>query len=102
MIETNGFEVSGWIEKEKEELEEDVEKMIEDTIDGTLDRAKKEVPVDTGALKESLQKDDESVFSRLDYAPHVGLGTIYQDRQDYLWGPAKKELREQLKELANG
>jgi len=102
MLETNADDVSDWIEEQVDELEEDVDDIVEQATEATLQRAQDEVPVDTGRLKNSLQRDDNSVFSDLDYAPHVGLGTIYQDGTDYLWGPAEEEITNALEQLANG
>lgn len=101
MIETNGDDVADWIEDQKEEFEEDVDEMLNEATDETLSDAQDQVPVDTGDLKESLQKNKHSVFSDLDYAPDVGLGTIYQDQQDYLWGPAEENIKNALQKLAD-
>jgi len=100
LFDTNGKEVSDWFETEAEQLEKDVEEMLKDATNATETEAKKEVPVDTGDLKESLTKDEHEVYSSLDYAPHVGLGTVFMEEQDYLWGPAAQAIKDALKELA--
>jgi len=98
---TNAEQVSEWIEDEREDLEDEVEQMIDDVVERTHEAALEEVPVDTGRLRDSLQMGEQSVYSELDYAPHVGLGTIYMEGTDYLWGPGEEVLKRALEELAS-
>lgn len=100
LFDTNGTEVSDWFETSAEELKEDAQEMLQQATDETYAASQREVPVDTGDLKNSLTKADYEVYSSLHYAPHVGLGTIYHPAQDYLWGPAAKEIKKALQALA--
>lgn len=99
-IDHNADTVAAWTQGQRAFFGEQVEHMLDRATQRTEQKAKKEVPVDTGDLRASLDTEGHSVFSGLDYAPHVGLGTIYQDRQDYLWGPAAEILDEELERLA--
>jgi hypothetical protein len=99
-VEHNASEVSGWIDSQREDFVGSVEEMLERATERTLQEAKEKVPVDTGDLKDSLQRGERSVYSTLEYAPHQGLGTIYQERTDYLWGPASDILDEEIDRLA--
>jgi len=101
MIETNADEVAGWWEESAEGFEDELEEAKKSWAERVHERATDEVPVDTGDLRDSLTKVEGEVYSTLDYAPHVGLGTIYMEQQDYLWGPAREELAEVLKQLAS-
>jgi hypothetical protein len=101
LFETNAEDVGDWFEAEAEQLKTDAEEAMTQARDETLKRAKTEVPVDTGRLRASLQADGDSVFSDVPYAPHVGLGTVHREANDYLWDPAEEEIRKALEELAN-
>ena len=101
-IDTNADDVADWLEEQADEFEDDVEQMLENVTENTYERARLEVPVDTGQLRDSIQQGENEVFSDLEYAPHVRLGTIYLDGTDYLWGPAEEELEKALRDLANG
>ena len=101
MIDNNGDSVEEWFEDQADDFADDVEKMIENVTEATLERAEQEVPVESGDLRDSLEKDENTVGSDLEYAPHVGLGTIYMDGTDYLWGPAEEEIKDALQQLAN-
>ena len=101
MITTNAGDVSDWWDNMEEALREDAEGFAEEAARRTHDRAVAEVPVDTGALRDSLTQAEGEVYSTLHYAPHVGLGTIFMEQQDYLWGPAKEEFIRLLKEMAD-
>jgi len=92
LLDSNAPDVEDWFEEHAEKIKDDAESLPQRAAKATEDRAIEEVPVDTGALKESLRREENEVYSELDYAPHVGLGTIYMDQQDYLWGPAKEEF----------
>lgn len=99
-VEHNADEVADWLESQRRDFVGAVEQMLDRATQETLSTAKKKVPVDTGALKDSLQKDGHTVGSPLEYAPHQGLGTIYQEGTDYLWGPASDILDEEIDRLA--
>lgn len=101
-IDHNAGEVSDWLDRERRDFAGQVEEMLDRTTRRTHEEAQSEVPVDTGQLRDSLQREGHSVFSDLDYAPHVGLGTIYQDAQPYLWEPGEKILEEEVKRLERG
>lgn len=101
LFDTNAEQVSEWIEDEREDLEDEVEQMMEDVVERTHEAALEKVPVDTGRLRDSLQKGESSVYSELEYAPHVALGTVYQDAQPYLWKPAEEIVKQALEELAS-
>ena len=92
LIDTNAPDVADWFEEEAEKIKDDAGSLPQRAAKATHERAVEEVPVDTGDLRDSLTRDVNEVYSTLDYAPHVGLGTIFMDRQDYLWGPAKEEF----------
>lgn len=77
-----------------------------------IDIAKQLVPVDTGALKQSLGADPISssevhVGSDMPYAPHVEFGTVHSAAQPYLV-PAfaqaeetfKKRLEQEIAKIA--
>ena len=101
---SNGDEVAEWLEDQVGDFADTRAGMIKQATDDAYEKALDEVPVDTGALKESLTKryagNEGEIYSELEYAPHVGLGTIYMDQQDYLWGPARKALKKALKDFA--
>jgi hypothetical protein len=101
LIDTNAGEVADWVDDQAQYFGTEVEKMLDRTTERTYDKAREEVPVDTGALMESLTKNLRShkVYSELDYAPHVGLGTIYMDRQPYLWKPGEKIFEEEIERM---
>lgn len=101
MIETNADEVGDWFEEQLDEFGDEVESLEEEAARRTHERAVDEVPVDTGDLRDSLTQAEGEVYSALEYAPHVGLGTIYMEQQDYLWGPAREAFVKLLKELAD-
>lgn len=101
LFDTSGEEVGDWFETSVDELQEDVEQMLTDATDTTYTEARREVPVDTGALKDDITKDEHEVYNTLHYAPHVGLGTVFMDKQDYLWGPAAEAIKKALKTLEN-
>jgi hypothetical protein len=101
LIDSNTEEVGDWFDEQGDLFGDDVEEMLASVTDRTHEVALEKVPVDTGRLRDSLQKGDQTVFSELGYAPHVGLGTIYMDKQDYLFGPARKVLKNGLKQLAD-
>lgn len=92
LIDTNAPDVEDWFQERAEGIKDDAGSLPQRAAQATHERSLKEVPVDTGALKDSLTRDENEVYSGLDYAPHVGLGTIFMDQQDYLWGPAKEEF----------
>jgi hypothetical protein len=92
LLDSNAPDVEDWFEEQAEKIKDDAGSLPQRAAKATEDRAFEEVPVDTGALKESLTREENEVYSELEYAPHVGLGTIYMDQQDYLWGPAKEEF----------
>jgi len=98
-IDHNAGEVSAWIDAQRRDFAGQVEAMLDRATERTHEEARSEVPVDTGALRDSLQKREHEVFSGLDYAPHVALGTIYQDGQPYLWEPAKDIIEEEVTRL---
>lgn len=98
-IDHNADEVSQWLDSERRDLAGQVERMLDRATERTLGEAQDEVPVDTGDLRDSLAIEEHSVYSPLEYAPHVGLGTIYQEGTDYLWGPAERILEEEVKRL---
>lgn len=64
--------------------------------------ARNTVPVDTGALKQSLTLEVDkqgtstvaTIGSSLEYAPHVEFGTVYQTPQPYL-NPALRTAEQQ-------
>jgi len=104
-LDTNADEVSDWLDEQVEEFGDSRAGMLRQAAEDTLDKAKGKVPVDTGALKDSLEMHydgtSSGVGSDLHYAPHVGLGTIYMDGTDYLWGPAREALKQALKDFAD-
>jgi len=101
-FETNGGEVGAWWKAQAEQFEDDVEDMLEQAVDETYRKNQQQVPVDTGQLKESYTKEHWGVYSSLDYAPHVGLGTIYMDAQPHLWEPGREAFKEAIIDFANG
>jgi len=101
LFDTSGAEVGDWFETSADELQDDVEQMLQQATDTTYTEARREVPVDTGALKDDITKDEHEVYNTLHYAPHVGLGTIYMEEQDYLWRPAAQAIKDALHALAN-
>jgi hypothetical protein len=98
-IDHNADEVSAWIDAQRRDFTGQVEEMLDRATRRTHEEAVSEVPVDTGKLRDSLQRDGHEVYSPLDYAPHVALGTIYQDGQPYLWEPAERIIAEEVKRL---
>ena len=92
LIDSNAPDVADWFEEQAEKIKDDAGSLPQRAAKATHERAVKEVPVDTGDLRDSLTLDENEVYSGLHYAPHVGLGTIFMDQQDYLWGPAKEEF----------
>lgn len=68
-----------------------------------FDIAKNLVPVDTGALRESIvieiEQSQATILSPLDYAASVEYGTSRQAAQPYM-RPAAEEARKQLPEIA--
>lgn len=99
-VEHNADEVSDWIDAQRRDFVGHVEQMLDRATERTLQTSKEKVPVDTGDLRDSLQADGHTVGSSLEYAPHQGLGTIYQEGTDYLWGPASDILEEEIDRLA--
>jgi len=99
-IDTNADEVADWLDEQLDEFQDTRPGMLTQAQNDTYKRARDKVPVDTGDLKDSLEKLGYGVGSDLHYAPHVGLGTIHMDGTDYLWGPAKKALKQALKDYA--
>jgi len=95
----NADEVHSWIESERRDLVGKVEEMLDRATERTLAAAREKVPVDTGDLLDSLEAQGHTVGSPLDYAPHVGLGTIYQEGTDYLWGPAETIFDQEIERL---
>lgn len=100
-IDHNGEDVAEWFDDQTEFFGSEVEEMLDRATERTYDASQEQVPVDTGRLKESLTKNlgDHEVFSELHYAPHVGLGTIFMERQPYLWKPARKIWKEEIDRL---
>jgi len=101
MIDDNASDVSDWFEAELDELEEGVEKMQEQAVTDTKKAALSKVPVETGRLRDDISASENSVYNTLDYAPHVGLGTVRFDGTDYLYGPANEAITKALKDLAS-
>jgi HK97 gp10 family phage protein len=73
------------------ELEEKGEEFIQKVADDIRDEAKRVVPVDTGALRDSIEDFDgdnkkEKYIGSVtkDYAIMVELGTVNMDPQPYL------------------
>jgi hypothetical protein len=100
LFDTNAEDVSDWFEEQADEFEEDVQDMLEQAERETHEAALEKVPVDTGRLRDSLQRGDNSVYSDVEYAPHVGLGTVRIEGTDYLWGPAEEAIRNALEDLS--
>lgn len=74
-------EVTGAIQNAKNEVAQQIKEVIEDAADGIVYRASKDVPVDLGALRNSignLPKNkglDYTVFVGMHYAPYIEFGT---------------------------
>lgn len=100
-MDSNAADVADWFEEELEELEQEVEDTLDRAAKRTLEEARDKVPVDTGTLRDSLEREGRVVGSDESYAPHVGLGTIYQEGTDYLWGPAEEALEAELEKLGS-
>jgi len=98
-VDHNAEDVSRWIDSERRDFVGQVENMLDRATERTLEEAQDRVPVDTGALRDSLATQEHSVYSPLEYAPHVALGTIYQEAQPYLWDAAREVLETEVKRL---
>ena len=99
MVESNGEDVSDWIDAQRRDFVGQVEETLDRNTERTLEEARDEVPVDTGELRDSLEAFGRAVGSDKEYAPHVALGTIFQSGQPYLWPVGKRVLEEELERL---
>ena len=98
-VDHNAGDVSSWIDSERRDFAGQVENMLDRATERTLGEAQDRVPVDTGDLRDSLTRSGHEVYSPLEYAPHVALGTIYQEAQPYLWDAAREVLKTEVKRL---
>jgi len=98
-VDHNAGDVSRWIDSERRDFAGQVENMLDRATERTLEEAQDRAPVDTGTLRDSLATQEHSVYSPLEYAPHVALGTIYQEAQPYLWDAAREVLETEVKRL---
>jgi hypothetical protein len=103
IIETNADDVEHWFWKEARQLEDDARQMIEDATNETYEKAIKDVPVDTGALRDDITKEVEgmrgTVYNLLHYAPHVGVGTVFMEGRDYLYRNGRDAIVSAMKSL---
>lgn len=85
------------------EFNKRTKKSLEDIGDFIVDEAKEKVPVKTGELKRSIEKDVQdnklNVGSNLDYSVHVEIGSSGRVEKPYL-GPAALENKSQLTSIA--
>jgi hypothetical protein len=65
LFDTNAEEVDDWFEAEADQFEEDVEDALDEATRRTHEVALEKVPVDTGELRDSLERGERSVFSNL-------------------------------------
>lgn len=78
----------------KREIDNGMERVLEDVGKEVRDRAKELCPVDTGNLRDSIEyeaaEESVSVYSDVEYAAYVELGTYKMAAQPYL-RPALEE-----------
>jgi len=78
-------------------------KILEEVGEAAVGHAKDIVPVDTGALRDSINYSlsDRAVILHADeeYAAYVELGTMYQNAQPYL-RPAVEDYQGEYKDIA--
>lgn len=66
------------IEDSEFDIDKEVKNTLQTAAQNALPYAKDNAPVDSGTLRDSIEVDDTSVFSTVDYAPLVHDGTAYQ------------------------
>lgn len=101
MIETNADDVADELLEEMEEFASDVDAEIDRALREAQDLAKRRAPVDTGRLRDSVSVDlqEDTLFSDVEYAPYVEFGTVHQPATHFMGDSARDAFRNSIDRL---
>jgi HK97 gp10 family phage protein len=78
-------------------LQRELDRAVRETAFAIEAEAKQRAPVDTGALRASIQAGADHVAVGMEYGPHVEFGTVEQSAQPFLT-PAVEAQREHFEQ----